>query len=157
MEVMTLKVEGWSEPISNIRYNVRAFSKVATVLDVSYHVVPVSYTKDTDGFRVGLDYNWDSDTYSGIDVVIIINYEDNVEADKEHVRRIKNFFEEYIDKETKTFKKDISSRWHDACCSKDEEWDDDFWGYELAYQFSQNGSFCTPKQITDAFNSWVNE
>lgn len=156
MEVMTLKVEGWSEPISNIRYNVRDFSKVATVLDVSYHVVPVSYTKDTDGFHVGLDYNWDSDTYSGIDVVIIINYEDNVEANEEQVRYIENFFEEYIDKETKTFKKDISDRWSGACCSKDGKWDDDFWGYELAYQFSQNGSFCTPKQITDAFNSWVN-
>ena len=154
MEVMTLRVEGWSEPISNIRHNVRGFSKVATVLDISYHVVPVSYMKDTDGFHVGVDYEWD--TYGGVDVMIIINYIDNVEADKEHVRQIKNFFEEYIDKETKTFKKDISSRWHDACCSKDEEWDDDFWGYELAYQFSQNGSFCTPKQITDAFNSWVN-
>ena len=154
MEVMTLKVEGWSEPISNIRHKVRDFSKVATVLNISYHVVPISYTKDEDGFHVGVDYEWD--TYGGVDVMIIINYIDNVEADKEHVRRIKNFFEEYIDKETKTFKKDISSRWHDACCSKDEEWDDDFWGYELAYQFSQNGSFCTPKQITDAFNSWVN-
>lgn len=151
---MTLKVEGWSEPISNIRHNVRGFSKVATVLDISYHVVPVSYMKDTDGFHVGVDYEWD--TYGGVDVMIIINYEDNVEADKEHVRRIKNFFEEYIDKETKTFKKDISSRWHDACCSRDEEWNNDFWGYELAYQFSQDGSFCTPKQITDAFNSWVN-
>ncbi len=31
MEVMTLKVEGWSEPISNIRHNVRGFSKVAIV------------------------------------------------------------------------------------------------------------------------------
>ena len=154
MEVMTLKVEGWSEPISNIRHNVRGFSKVATVLDISYHVVPVSYMKDTDGFHVGVDYEWD--TYGGVDVMIIINYIDNVEADKEHVRQIKNFFEEYIDKETKTFKKDISSRWHDACCSRDEEWNNDFWGYELAYQFSQDGSFCTPKQITDAFNSWVN-
>lgn len=154
MEVMTLKVEGWSEPISNIRYNVRGFSKVATVLDISYHVVPVSYMKDTDGFHVGVDYEWD--TYGGVDVMIIINYIDNVEADEEHVRWIKNFFEEYIDKETKMFKKDISSRWHDACCSKDEEWDDDFWGYELAYQFSQDGSFCTPKQIIDVFNSWVN-
>lgn len=154
MEVMTLKVEGWSEPISNIRHNVRGFSKVATVLDISYHVVPISYMKDTDGFHVGVDYEWD--TYGGVDVMIIINYIDNVEADKEHVRQIKNFFEEYIDKETKTFKKDISSRWHDACCSKDEEWDDDFWGYELAYQFSQDGSFCTPKQIIDVFNSWVN-
>lgn len=151
---MTLKVEGWSEPISNIRHNVRGFSKVATVLDISYHVVPVSYMKDTDGFHVGVDYEWD--TYGGVDVMIIINYIDNVEADKEHVRQIKNFFEEYIDKETKTFKKDISSRWHDACCSRDEEWNNDFWGYELAYQFSQDGSFCTPKQITDAFNSWVN-
>ena len=154
MEVMTLKVEGWSEPISNIRHKVRDFSKVATVLNISYHVVPISYMEAEDGFHVGVDYGWD--TYGGVDVMIIINYIDNVEADKEHVRRIKNVFEEYIDKETKTFKKDISSRWHDACCSKDEEWDDDFWGYELAYQFSQNGLFCTPKQITDAFNSWVN-
>lgn len=155
MEVMTLKVEGWSEPISNIRHKVRDFSKVATVLDISYHVVPISYMNDEDGFHVGVDYEWD--TYGGVDVMIIINYIDNVEADEEHVRRIKNFFEEYIDKETKTFKKDISSRWHDACCSKDEEWDDDFWGYELAYQFSQDGSFCTPKQVADVFNVWVNE
>ncbi|HCT82928.1 hypothetical protein [Streptococcus sp.] len=157
MEVMTLKVEGWSEPISNIRYNVRDFSKVATVLDVSYHVVPVSYTKDTDGFRVGLDNNWDSDTYSGIDVVIIINYEDNVEVNEQQFNFIKRFFEEFIDKKTKTFKKDISERYHEACCSKDEEWDDDFWGYELAYQFSQYASFCTPKQVADVFNVWVNE
>lgn len=156
MEVMTLKVEGWSEPISNIRYNVRGFSKVATVLDISYHVVPVSYMKDTDGFCVGLDCDWDDDAYSGIDVMIIINYEDNVEADEGQVCCIKNFFEDYIDKDTKTFKKDISDHWRGACCSRDEEWNDDFWGYELAYQFSQDGSFCTPKQIIDVFNSWVN-
>lgn len=156
MEVMTLKVEGWSEPISNIRYNVRGFSKVATVLDISYHVVPVSYMKDTDGFCVGIDCDWDDDAYSGIDVMIIINYEDNVEANEEQVSKIKNFFEDYIDKETKTFKKDISDCWRGACCSRDEEWDDDFWGYELAYQFSQQDFFCTPKQVADVFNLWTN-
>ena len=157
MEVMTLKVEGWSEPISNIRYKVRGFSKVATILNVSYHMLPVSYMKDTDGFYVGIDNGWNSDTYDGIDVTIIINYEDNVEADEGKVRWIKSFFEDFIDKKTKTFKKNISEYYHGACDSRDAEWDDDFWGYELPYQFSQQDSFCTPKQVADTFNAWVNE
>ena len=149
MEVITLNFKGCDQPISQIRHKIRDFSKIATILDVSYHVVPVLYSKD--------DKYIDVDTDNDIDVIAFITYEDDKKVNEQQFYFIKDFFEEYIDKKTKTFKKDISEHYPNVCFTKGEIWEDDFWSYELAqFFFQENMVDCTPKQITDVFNLWAN-
>ena len=150
MEVMTLNFKGCDQPISQIRHKIKDFSKIATILDVSYHVVPALYSKNNEYI--------DIDTTTDIDVIAFITYEDDKKVNEQQFYFIKDFFEEFIDKKTKTFKKDISEYYHEPCFSKGDVWEDDFWSFELAQLFFQGEMvYCTPKQIADVFNAWVNE
>lgn len=122
MEVITLKIKGCDQPISQIRHKIKDFSKIATILDVSYHVVPTLYSKN--------DEYIDIDTTDDIDVIAFITYEDDKKVNEQQFYFIKEFFEDFIDKKTKAFKKDISEYYHEACFSKGEIWEDDFWSFE---------------------------
>lgn len=140
MEIQYLEIDQICEPVENISDYIKDFSEAATVLDVQCNAIPVIFEKH------GNDLLVDDD--SGIKVVAFIKYEDNKEATPEKKQWLNNFFDEHIDKETKTFIDNPFDKWS---TKGDEVYEDTL----RNCLFQQRCKAYTEKQIASIYKGWL--